>query len=275
MSSVKPTLAADSGAAPVSTSQTIATVERAADVLTLFARSTEPTLGVTEIAGELGLSKAAVHRILASLRSRGYVELDEEARRYALGPASLELGLSFLSRVDVRSIAAAELTSLSRLSQETATLSLLFGDGRMYVDQVTPAREIVMTVPLGQRFPLHAGASSKAMLAFLPEREVDRYLEGPLQRLTDNTLTSPERLREELALIRARGYATSQGERREGAASAAAPLLDHSGRPVGSISICGPADRLLGELDAVIALLLDATARVSARLGYRGGTTAP
>lgn len=269
MSSVKPTVAADADGAASSTSQTIATVERAADVLTLFARSAEPNLGVTEIANSLGLSKAAVHRILASLRSRAYVEIDEETRRYSLGPASFELGLSYLSRVDVRAVAAVELAWLAREIQETATLSVLSGDGRIYVDQVTPPREIVMSVPLGQRFPLHAGSSSKALLAFLTDEEIERYLSGSLQSFTDTTVTSPEALRADLARVRARGYATSAGERQAGAASAAAPVLDHNGRPVGSISICGPAERLAGELDDAIGLLLEATSRVSARLGYR------
>jgi DNA-binding IclR family transcriptional regulator len=255
--------------APVVGSQTNATVERAADVLTLFARSEDPTLGVTEIAQALGLSKAAVHRILASLRSRSFVELDEETRRYSLGPASFELGLSYLARIDVRALAAPELAWLSRETQETATLSVLAGEGRIYVDQVTPPREIVMSVPLGQRFPLHAGSSSKAMLAFLPNDEVENYLHGQLRQFTETTRTDPDELRRDLAQIRSRGFATSAGERQAGAASVAAPVLDHSGRPVATMSVCGPAERLAAELDHAAALLLEAAARVSVRMGHR------
>jgi DNA-binding IclR family transcriptional regulator len=250
-------------------SQTIATVERAADVLTLFARAGETTLGVTEIATALGLSKAAVHRILASLRSRGYVEVDDDSRRYSLGPASFELGLAYLSRIDVRGVAAPELAWLSRETQETATLSVLSGEGRIYVDQVTPPREIVMSVPLGQRFPLHAGSSSKALLAFLGPDEVDQYLSSPLSPFTDTTLIEPNRLRDDLAAVRVRGFATSAGERQAGAASVAAPVFDHRGRPVASISVCGPAERLAPALDEAARLLLEATSRVSLRLGYR------
>jgi len=255
--------------APVVGSQTIATVERAADVLTLFARSEDATLGVTEIAQSLGLSKAAVHRILASLRSRSFVELDEDSRRYSLGPASFELGLSYLARIDVRSLAAPELAWLSRETQETATLSVLAGDGRIYVDQVTPPREIVMSVPLGQRFPLHAGSSSKALLAFLPNEEVENYLQGQLRQFTETTRTEPDELRRDLAQIRSRGFATSAGERQAGAASVAAPVLDHSGRPIAAMSVCGPAERLAAELDHAAALLLESAARVSVRMGHR------
>jgi IclR family transcriptional regulator, acetate operon repressor len=250
-------------------SQTIATVERAADVLTLFADAAEPTLGVTEIANELSLSKAAVHRILASLRTRGYVELDESSRRYSLGPSAFALGLSYLARIDVRSSAAPELSSLSNATDETATLSVLSGGGRIYIDQVTPPREIVMSVPLGQRFPLYAGSSSKVLLAFMREDEIETIISGPLTAITDTTLTEPTRLRRELAEIRKRGYATSAGERQAGAASVAAPIFDHSGRPVAAISVCGPAERMSENLPLAAGLVVEATTRVSSRLGHR------
>jgi DNA-binding IclR family transcriptional regulator len=250
-------------------SQSIATVERAADVLTLFTQVDEPTLGVTEIAAALGLSKAAVHRILTSLRGRGFVDLDESTRRYALGAAAFALGLTYMSRLDVRAAAGPELELLSESIGETATLSILSGDARIYVDQVTPAREIVMAVPLGRRFPLHAGSSSKALLAFLPESERRRIVEGPLEALTDTTLVDAEALTADLDAIRSRGYALSTGERQRGAASVAAPVLDHTGRAVGAVSVCGPAERFGSSLDEAAQLLVRAAGRVSARMGHR------
>ena len=97
------------GSAGSGGSQTIATVERAADVLVLFSESGERTLGVTEIAQRLTLSKAAVHRILASLRTRALVEVDETTRRYSLGPAAFALGVAYQAHIDVRGTAAPEL----------------------------------------------------------------------------------------------------------------------------------------------------------------------
>ena len=244
-----------------STSQTIATVERAADVLLLFAKPNNPHLGVTDIAEQLTLSKAAVHRILASLRSRGFIELIEESRRYQLGAASLSLGVAYLARIDVRQIALAELQQLSLASKETATLSI-------YVDQIRPEREIVMSVPIGVPFPLHAGGSSKAFLAFLAPDEQVRYLAKQMISVTDKTIIDAGKLREELAEIRQRGFASSFGERQAGAASLAAPVFDHTGSPAAVISLSGPADRFKDEIDDCVPLLLAATARVSRRLGY-------
>ncbi|MCA2225033.1 IclR family transcriptional regulator [Nonomuraea aurantiaca] len=249
-------------------SQTAATVERAADILVRFAEAGTDTLGVTELAESLGMSKAAVHRVLASFRSRGLVVLDEESRRYSLGLTAMRLGLAYLDRIDVRRLATPELPALSRLTGETATLSIRTGDTRVYIDQATPEREVIMSVSLGVPYPLHAGGSSKAFLAFLSEEEITRYLSRSLETMTPATVTDPGRLRTDLTLIRRRGYAMSIAERQSGAASVAAPILDHHGRPAAVISVCGPADRFMAEADACAAALLQTTDRLSAELGH-------
>ena len=250
--------------------QTIAGIERALDALSLFAESTSPSLGVTEIAQALGLSKAVVHRILASFRAKGFVELDETTRRYSLGPRILFLGLTYLDRIDIVSVARPAMAELCSLTDETATLSLRSGDHRVYVDQVTPSRDVKMSVSLGVPYPLHAGASSKAFLAFLSPEEIDAYLEDPdLRSLTDKTVVDPRKLRKELASIREHGYATSFGERMEGAGAVAAPVFGRDGRPAGVISVCGPIERFRPQVDRASTLLLAQTLDASERLGYR------
>lgn len=254
--------------------QTIATVERAADVLLHFSEVDQATFGVTEIAEALGLSKAAVHRILASLRTRGLIELDELTRRYFLGVGAMKLGLAYLDRIDLRRIAHPELVALSEHTAETATLSVRSGWTRFYVDQVTPQREVIMSVRLGTPYPLHAGGSSKAFLAFLADDEIDAYLAQPeLARLTPDTVIDRAKLRREITQIRRRGYAQSFAERQPGAASVAAPVLDYRGRPQGVVSVCGPIERFRGEADASAEALLEVTQRLSSRLGYGTGAS--
>ncbi len=251
--------------------QTIAAIERAVDVLTLFGEADDRTLGVTEIAASLALSKAVVHRILSSFRAKGFVEMDENSHRYQLGPAVLRLGLTYLDRIDVRDVARPVLERLSTQTQETATLSVRTGLSRVYLDQVTPNRDAKMVVQLGHSVPLHAGASSKAMLAFLRADEVAAYVEeAGLVRLTDETITSVKALHEELATIRTRGYATSTGERMSGAASVAAPVFGHDGKVAAAMSVSGPLERFRDRLNDTAPLLLAGTREVSARLGFRG-----
>lgn len=251
--------------------QTIAAVERAADVLMLFARAKTHTLGVTEIADELDMSKAVVHRVLASLRSRGLIELDEAARRYLLGPEAMTLGLRYMARLDVRQLALPVLHALSAETNETATLSVRTGDTRVYVDQVTPLREVIMSVSIGVPYPLHAGASSKAFLAFLPDEQRAAYIAKELKPLTDGTITDAAALAAELEQIRRRGWAQSSSERQVGAASVAAPVFDHLGMPIAVISVCGSAERFAAEAEPCAELLLVRTRRLSATMGYSLG----
>lgn len=251
---------------------TVSTVERALDMLAYFTASDRADLGVTEISNALGLSKAVVHRLLTTLVSRGFVAADERTRRYRLGPAALALGAAYRERVDVRSLAQPWLKSLSRSTNETATLSLRQGNTRFYIDQVTPPREVKMTVAIGEAFPLHAGGSSKAFLAFLPAAEREAYLgSGRLTQLTDATVVDVDALRSELDAIRSRGWAHSCGERQSGAASVAAPIFDQTNDPIAVISVCGPAERFVEVTDAVVTDLLAATTAVSRDLGHRSG----
>ncbi|MFE3448983.1 IclR family transcriptional regulator [Nonomuraea sp. NPDC059194] len=252
-------------------SRSIAAVERAMDVLLLFGRSSRPDLGVTEIATELDLTKAAVHRILTALRSRELIALDPVSRRYSLGHAAIALGRAYLARTDLRAMAGPELRRLSARAGETATLSVRRGDTRLYVDQVVPDQELRMEVSLGIPYPLHAGSSSKAILAFLREEEVEGYLvRHKLDALTAKTITDPDKLRAELAAIRKKGYATSLGERQEGAASVAAPVLDHDGLVIAAVSVSGPSARFKPHMQGLAPAVVEAASRLSAQLGYGG-----
>ena len=170
--------------------QLVATIERALSVLDLMAATDSEDLGVTEVAQKLDLSKAVVHRVLVTLVAHDYLQVDEKSRRYSLGPMALALGSAYLGRLDLRNLALPRLQGLSQRTGETATFSLRNGWTRTYVDQVTPDREIKMSVAIGKAYPLHAGSSSKSFLAFLPLEEQSRYIEeSELAPLTDNTIT--------------------------------------------------------------------------------------
>jgi DNA-binding IclR family transcriptional regulator len=244
----------------------VLSVLRTADVLSYLAQAPPQPVGVTEIATALGLSKAVVFRILASLQDRGYVEFDGDSRRYLLGPKSLALGTAYLEWAgDARRAIHDSLVTLSARTQETATLSLRSGWQRMYVDQVLPPDDIKMVVPIGRQFPLHAGASSKAFLAFLPPAEQHRFFaeHRDLPAVTDRTPVKKRALRAELEQIRADGFASSRGERQPGAASVAAPVFDSDGVPAAVISVCGPMERFEARSEDAAALLLEETARLS------------
>jgi DNA-binding IclR family transcriptional regulator len=254
----------------VTNERTIAAVERAADVLSLFVDHEAVSLGVTEIAEQLDLSKAVVHRILTSFRGKGFIELDETTHRYSLGPTTLALGTTYLNHIDVRALVYPSLIALSGHTRETATLSIRTGFTHVFVEQVTPPDEVRMIVEPGKPSPLHAGSSGKAFLAFLDEETREGYLGQPaLETLTPHTVTDPEVLRTQLAEIRSRGYAISFGERQRGSASIATPIFDHAGDPAAVVSLCGPGERFRESATTAATLLLERAAEMSRRLGHR------
>ena len=248
---------------------------RVADVLLMFTRG-PAVIGVSEIARDLGLSKAVVHRILQSLAARSLVLLDVGTRAYRLGPGAIALGARAMRDFDLRQAARPTLRRLRDLTGETTTLSARIQDFRIYLDQDESPQEIKMTVGLGRPYPLHAGASSRAILAFLPEETIQRIIAGGLGALTPETVRDPRELRRRLAATRYSGVAVSRGERQPAAGSVAAPVFGLDGEVVGSISVCGPVDRFR---DATVVGYLphvrSAAEEISRALGWDGPPPSP
>jgi DNA-binding IclR family transcriptional regulator len=237
--------------------------DRVADVLLLFARSDEP-LGVSGIARSLGLSKAVVHRILQSLLSRSLVQPVPGRSSYQLGPSAIGLGTRAWSQLDVRSVAAPILSRLRDRTRETTTLSILVGRHRIYLDQFESPQEIKMAIEIGPRFPLHSGASSRAILAYLPSAfatEASRELARQQEEFDESAFLH------ELAETRRRGWTASHNERGTGSASIAAAFFDGVGNVLGSISASGPVFRYPGDHEAEhSALVVEAAAAITEAL---------
>ncbi|MGU3432432.1 IclR family transcriptional regulator [Actinomycetes bacterium M1A6_2h] len=255
----------------VDTSTGTESADRVADVLLSFAQS-DRALGVSEIARRLGLSKAVVHRILQSLSSRSIVQPVPGDSTYSLGPAAVGLGTKAWSQLDVRSVAAPVLRTLRAETRETATLSALVGHRRVYLDQYESPQEVKMVVEIGPQYPLHSGASSRAILAFLPEH----FAAEALQELRGtNPEVDAETFHSRLADIRVNGYATSINERKTGAASIAAPFFDAADHVLGSVSSSGPAFRYSSTADdehiAHARQVVSAARSISALLKQRAG----
>jgi DNA-binding IclR family transcriptional regulator len=238
----------------------------------LFAFVTGPaSLGVSEVARDVGVSKAVVHRIFQSLVSRRFLQVDPLSRAYRLGPSAAALGARALRDLDMRRAAQPILESLRDQTGETTTLTELVGDSRVYLDQFESRQSIRMTVELGRPHALHAGGSGKSILAFLPPHRQEELIEQGLAQVTPATITDPADLRAELSEVAKSGFAVSLGERQHDAGSVASPIFGPDGQVIGSISVCGPVGRFD---DATVAahakLVLAAAGDVSRRMGWPG-----
>ncbi len=247
---------------------------RVADIMLLFLHH-PGGIGITDAARELGLSKAVVHRILQSLEARAFVRFDRASRRYVLGSAVSALGAQALRQTDLRAAAMPVLRRLQQETGETTTISALVGSHRVYLDQVVSLAEIKMTVELGRAWPLHAGSSSRAILAFAPAELREQVLSGALPGLTPNTITDRATLEADLERVRARRVAVSGGERQPGAGSIAAPVFGPEDTVIGALSVCGPIDRFTEEVTPqMIERVISAAADVSDALGAPRDRTA-
>lgn len=242
-------------------------IDRALAVLGALADSSQP-MGVTEIARRVGLPKSVVHYHVSALVRNRYVEARPD-RRYGLGTAALRLGRGGHSNLELRGRALPHMRSLHHDTWETVALSALVGEEHVFVDQLVSPQEVRLTVELGRPLPLYAGASGRAILAFLPEDARETLLARPLERLAAGTVVDPAGLRTLLATVRETGTASSRSERQAGVASVAAPVFDTHG-VAGALSVCGPEYRFdEARLERYRPLLISAAAELSGELGRR------
>ncbi|MCL6614602.1 MAG: IclR family transcriptional regulator [Firmicutes bacterium] len=244
-------------------------VDRSLAILEAMAREGGP-MALGEISAEVELTRSTVHRLLATLISRGFVHQDPISGRYFLGLKALEVGASCLTTMDIRLIARPFLRNLARECGETANLAVLDGLDVVYIDQVETENLIKMRARLGWRGPAYCTAAGKALLADLPRAEVERLIgQRVLKRYTARTITEPERLFEELARIREEGYALDFGEMEPGVRCAAAPIRGHEGPALYAVSVSGPSMRINGERlrRLIVPAVLRAAEAIAKELG--------
>ncbi len=230
-----------------------------------------PELGVTELSQALGLGKSTVHRLLTSLSARGYVRKTLRTEKYCLGLKVFEIGSLVAGQLTLRESAAPYLQQLMTASRETVHLGVLAGWEVVYIDKIESTQALQIYSRIGRRAPLHATALGKALLACLPDEEIDRFLRRRLKAHTPLTLTDPPRMRREIQRIRVAGYAVDNEEFEAGLKCIAAPLRDHTGAAVASMGVACPAVRLPEErLGALVPLVREAARGASLALGFRG-----
>jgi IclR family KDG regulon transcriptional repressor len=128
-------------------------------------------------------------------------------------------------------------------TKETVLLTRKFGRHSVCVERIEGSQAIRVTFERGHTQPLHAGASSKILLAYAGNDEWKHYVSQPLERFTPNTITDPEQLVEHLHEIREQGYCMSEGEVDEGALAVAVPILTPQRQLAAGLSVAGPAFR--------------------------------
>jgi IclR family KDG regulon transcriptional repressor len=224
----------------------IRAVDRALNVLLCFSRDT-PELTMTQIAENVELNKSTVHRLLATLERKRFIERNPNTGSYKLGIRMLQMAYLTMEANDLRKLASPFMNRLCEQHGENVNLAVLDENDVLYLDVIESPKRVKLAASVGQRLPAFSTASGKAILAYLPVEGVRHILSLGMPQHTEYTITSPEALFEDLNLIKQQGYAISTQEYEEGINAIAAPLFDSRGNPIGSISVAGPTYRLSRE----------------------------
>ncbi len=243
----------------------IQSVKRAFDVLSSLG---DGPLGVTEVADRAGLPKSTAARVLATLVGEGAVEQVPGDTSYRLGPRLITLAAGFSLTRSLAAIARPMLIDLAESSGEAAGLAMPDGDLVHYIDQVDTVQPVLVRDWTGARIPLHAVSSGQVLLAFRTPAAIERYLERPMERFTEHTLTDPDSVRERLREVRRHGYNWAMDEFEDGISSIAAPIADASGEVIAAVHVHGPSFRFPaeGSKPDLAQLLLAGAARIAAGL---------
>lgn len=251
-------------------------LSKAFQILDLF-QPESPAWSQAELVRATGLNRSTMNRLVRYLSECGYLALIEQTGRYSLGPAAIDLGRRAAASFDLREICQPVLERLAAETEETIILTAHneADDTVVCVDQIESRRGgLRVFQQIGTTLPLHAGASPKAVLAALPEEDRDRYVSKSLDALTAHTIVNEIALRTDMERTIDRGFAISREETYEGVVGIGAAFTGPNGRPLGSVAIAGPMQRISQEqIDRYGELLLAAAAEIEGRV--RGQSAQP
>jgi IclR family acetate operon transcriptional repressor len=248
----------------------VQSLARALSILDTISRSHEG-LTLTVLSKAVTLPPSTTHRLLTTLQRRRFVRFDPTTMFWQIGVEAFFVGNAFARTRDLVAIARPYMRRLMEESGETANLYML-NEGEVTCMAQVESRQMMRAISRpGGRVGLHFSGAGKAILAYLPQTDVDRIaaLHG-LPRATAKTLVTLKKLKAELRAIRSRGFAIDDEEHAVGLRCVGAPILDERGAPIAALSLSGPVARVTDDrLNALGAIVVEACRATTIEIGGR------
>jgi IclR family pca regulon transcriptional regulator len=234
---------------------------RGLDVIRGFSRE-KRTMSIAQLSHKTGIPRAAVRRCLYTLRELGYVEC-ADGRNYALRPKLLGLGHAYLSSTPMVVSAQTFLDRVSEAVNESCSFATLDGEDILYLARSLTSRIISVNLNAGSRLPAYCTSIGYVLLAHLSKPELEAYLSRvALKPYTERTVTSKDKLREQLEMVRAQDYAIADQLLEESVRSIAVPVRNAAGSVVAGMNVIVQAGRVsLRDMRALYLPHLQAAAR--------------
>lgn len=246
-------------------------LEKALDVINLF--NNFPVLTVTEISNKLGYPKSTISGLLKTLSKYELVEKNKDGS-FKLGIKTFELGFRYLNSMEILTVTRLWAERLSKEEGEAVHVAIRRGVNIYIVLDVLPPGSYMAVLQTGMSVPAHSTALGKVLISDISEEQLNGLLRKPLEKLTEHTITQPERLKEELRKIRETGYAIDREESIKGLICISAPVLQRDGNVIAAISISSM--ELIGELagkedriQSIINKVKAVASNISMDIGYR------
>lgn len=248
----------------------VQSVDRALSILEVLSDYNEG-LGVTEISDKIGLHKSTVYRLLSTLIYKGYVVQDSKSNKYRISLKLFELGNKRVENMDILSVSKTYTEELMKSVNEVVHLVIREGNEIVYIDKVEADNIIQMVSTIGDRSPLYCTSVGKAILAQLPDEEVEKvWKDSNIKKLTENTITDLDDMKKELEMIREKGYAVDNEENEIGVRCIGAPVFNRFGKVEGAISISGPTFRItMDKIEDLSKEVIKYGKLISKELGYK------
>ena len=237
---------------------------RGLDILASFGVD-HRSMSLSEVAAAAGLARPTARRLLLTLEELGYVR--SCGGTFELTPKVMNLGMAYVSALGLWDIARPHLESLVARTGESSSMAQLDGSDIVYVARVSVPKLIALRVEIGTHFPAVQTSQGKVLLAALPADQVAAVLSQPSRSgLPPYIGWSPDRLREELSEVRARGWALADSELAPGVRSVAVPVRDGTGAVRAAMNVTVHAAETTTQrlLHDYLPLLLTTAGQISA-----------
>lgn len=235
----------------------VSSVSKALRILNCFTPE-QCELTLAQISELLSIPKSTALNLIRTLEQCGYLTRQKNGQSYRLGCKILELSYSFRQSLPIIQYSIPFLEEIQEYTKEIIYLTSHVNGRVLYLEGIYPSRRIANYSISGKSLPMHCTGCGKAMLAYLPDNELEEIISVyGLPRFTANTITDKDSLLKELALIRTRGYALDLEEETPGVKCIAMPIRNASGYPCAAISISGTIinmkDELLGKYAEILS----------------------
>lgn len=226
-----------------------------------------PELGLADIRAATGMPTSTVQRLVRNLTDQGFLE--REGDTYRIGMRMAYWAAPATKGIEVLDLIRPLLKELRDTTGETACFFKAEQNYRVCVGIAETNHALRREMHLGKILPLHAGSASRVLLAWEPEL-LDRVVAGPLEPITDSTITTAENLKSAVQRTRRDGFAITTGEREDGASGLSAPVFDSATELVGSLTISGPTLRMpLALCEDWVEVLLQTAEKMTRLIGGR------